>query len=83
MTKMRDLVPPVQQEAPTDRTVRTHLFQLANGANARAERSRRRWYRARRTRPARVAVRIQRQMLKHQTLAYHLDTECRRCHEPG
>jgi hypothetical protein len=83
MIKTRELVPPAQQEAPTDRTVKTHLFQLADGAYAKAERNRRRWYRARRTQPARVAAQIRQRMLRHQALAYHLDRECRGCHEPG
>ena len=82
MTKTRELVTPVQQEAPTDRTVRTHLFQLANGAYAKAERGRRSWYRARRTKPPEIAARLRRRMLKHQAIAYHLDTACRSCHEP-
>ena len=83
MTKTRELVPPVQQGDPTDRTVKTHLFQLAGGAYAMAERSLRRWYGARRAQHAWVAAHIRQRMLKHQAIAYHLDTECRRCHEPG
>ena len=77
MTKARELVLPAQQEATTDRTVRTHLFQLADGAYAKAERSRRSWYRARRTKTPELATRLRRRMLKHQAIAYHLDTECR------
>jgi hypothetical protein len=77
MIKTRELVPPAQQEAPTDRTVKTHLFQLADGAYAKAERNRRRWYRARRTQPAWVAAQIRQRMLRHQAIAFHLDTECR------
>ena len=83
MTKTRELVLPVQQGDPTDRTVKTHLFQLADGAYAKAERSRRSWYRARRTKTPELATRLRRRMLKHQAIAYLLDTECRRCHEPG
>jgi len=77
MIKTRELVPPAQQEAPTDRTVKTHLFQLADGAYAKAERNRRRWYRTRRTQPAWVAAQIRQRMLRHQAIAFHLDTECR------
>ncbi len=83
MTKTRERVPPVQQEDPTVRTVKMHLLQLAEGAYAKAERSRRSWYGARRTKTPEVAARLRRRMLKHQAIAYHLDEECRGCHEPG
>jgi hypothetical protein len=52
-------------------------------AYAKAERSRRKWHMARLTSTPDVAARFRRQMLKHQALAYHLDKECRGCHEPG
>ena len=83
MTKTRELVLPVQQGDPTDRTVKTHLFQLADGAYAKAERSRRSWYRARRTKPPEFVARLRRRMLKNQAIAYHLDEVCRGCHGPG
>jgi hypothetical protein len=82
MTKTRELVLPVQQGDPTHRTVKIHLFQLAGVASAKAERSRRSWYRARRTKNPETAARLRRRMLKHQAIAFHLDTACRRCHEP-
>ena len=77
MTKTKGPVPPVQKTVPVGRTVRLHLLQLADGAYAKAERSRRSWYRARRTKPPEVAARLRRRMLKHQAIAYHLDSECR------
>jgi hypothetical protein len=77
MTKTRGFVPPAQLEAPTDRTIRTHLFQLADGAYAKAERNRRSWRRTRRAKTPEVATRLRRPMLKHQAIAYHLDSECR------
>lgn len=77
MTKTRGFVPPAQLEAPTDRTVKTHLFQLADRAYAKAERNRRSWYRARRIQSPKVAALIRKRMLKHQALAYHLDSDCR------
>jgi hypothetical protein len=80
---MSDIVPSLQQEPLTTRTVNRHLLQLADGAYAKAERSRRKWHTARLTSPPEVAARFRRQMLKHQAIAYHLDTECRRCYEPG
>ena len=46
MTKTKGPVPPVQETVPVSRTVRLHLLQLADGAYAKAERSRRNWYRA-------------------------------------
>ncbi len=55
---------------------------LMRDAYAKAERSRRRWYVARLTGTPEVAAGIRRQMLKHQAIAFHLDTECRRCGEP-
>jgi hypothetical protein len=77
-----DLAPSLQREPPTTRTVNKHMLQLADGAYAKAERSRRKWHMARLTRPPEVAARFRRQMLKHQAIAYHLDTECRGCDEP-
>jgi hypothetical protein len=71
-------VPPFQQKAPADRIVKRHLLQLADGAYAKAERSRRSWYRTRRTKTPEVATRLCRPMLKHQAIAYYLDSECRR-----
>ncbi|MFC2036656.1 hypothetical protein ACFLYD_01625 [Chloroflexota bacterium] len=79
MTKTAGHVPPFQQQAPVDRTVKWHLLQLADGAYARAERSRRSWYRTRRTKTPEVAARLRRRMLKHQAIAYHLDEVCRGC----
>ena len=83
MTKPREVMPSVGQEASTTRMVNRHLWQLSDGAYAKSERSRRRWYTARLTSPPEVAARFRRQMLKHQAIAYHLDTECRGCYEPG
>ena len=83
MTKTKKLVPPGQEELPASRMVSIHLLQLADGAYAKAERSRRSWYRARRTMPPKVAALLRRRMLKHQAIAYHLDTACRGCHGPG
>ena len=77
MTKTRGLVPPVQEEVPASRMVKVHLLQLADGAYAKAERSRRSWYRARRTKPPEFVARLRRRMLKHQAIAYHLHTVCR------
>lgn len=77
MTKTKKLVPPGQAELPASRMVSIHLLQLADGAYAKAERNRLSWYRARRTQPARVASQIRQRMLRHQALAYHLDSECR------
>ena len=56
---------------------------LMHEAYAKAERSRRKWHTARLTSPPEVAARFRQQMLKHQAIAYHLDTECRGCYEPG
>ena len=83
MTKTREIMPPVGQEAKTARTANRHLLQLADGAHAKAERSRRKWYTARLTSPPEVAARFRRQMLKHQAIAYHLATECRGRYGPG
>ena len=83
MTKTKGPVLPVQETVPVSRTVRLHLLQLADGAYAKAERSRRSWYRARRTKTSGIATRLRRRMLKHQAIAYHLDSACGRCHEPG
>jgi hypothetical protein len=77
MTKTKGPVPPVQETVPVSRTVRLHLLQLADGAYAKAERSRRSWYRTRRTKTPEVATRLRRPMLKHPAIAYHLDSECR------
>ena len=77
MTKTAGYVPPLQQKAPCERIVKRHLWQLADGAYAKAERSRRSWYRARRTKTPEVAARLRRRMLKHQAIACHLDSECR------
>ena len=77
MTKTKGPVPPVQETVPVSRTVRLHLLQLADGAYAKAERSRRSWYRTRRTKTPEVATRLRRRMLKHPAIAYHLDSECR------
>jgi hypothetical protein len=63
--------------------VTSSLPGLMHDAYAKAERSRRKWHTARLTSPPEVAARFRRQMLKHQAIAYHLDTECRGCHEPG
>ena len=82
MTKTREIMPPVGQEAKTARTANRHMLQLADGAHAKAERSRRKWHTARLTSPPEVAARFRQQMLKHQAIAYHLDTECRGCDEP-
>ena len=83
MIKTKKLVPPGQEELPASRMISIHLLQLADGAYAKAERSRRSWYRARRTKPPEVGARLRRRMLKHQAITYHLDTACRGCHEPG
>jgi hypothetical protein len=83
MIKTKKLVPPGQEELAASGMVSIHLLQLADRAYAKAERSRRSWYRATRTKPPEVAARLRRRMLKHQALAYHLDTACRVCHEPG
>jgi len=83
MTKTSKLLSPVGQEAKTTRTVNEHLLQLAEGAYAQAERSRRKWYMARRTKSPGIAARLWQRMLKHQAIAYHLDTACRGYHEPG
>ena len=77
MTKTAGYVPPLQHKAPCERIVKRHLLQLADGAYAKAERSRRSWYRARRTKTPEVAARLRRRMLKHQAIACHLDSECR------
>jgi hypothetical protein len=77
MTKTKGPVTPVQETVPVSRTVRLHLLQLADGAYAKAERSRRSWYRATRTNTPGVATRLRRRMLKHQAIAYHLDSEYR------
>jgi hypothetical protein len=82
MTKEREITPPVGQMAKTARTVNRHLLQLADGAYAKAARSRRKWRMARLTGTPDVAARFRRQMLKHQAIAYHLDTECRGRDEP-
>ena len=83
MTKTREVMPPVGQEANTARMVNKHLLRLADGAHAKAERSRRKWHMAKLTSTPEVAASIRRGMLKHQAIAYHLDTECRGRHEPG
>jgi hypothetical protein len=83
MIKTKKLVPAGQEELPASGMVSIHLLQLADRAYAKAERSRRSWYRARRTQPARVASQIRQRMLRHQALAYHLDTEYSGYHEPG
>jgi len=62
--------------------VTSSLLGLMHDAYAKAERSRRKWHTARLTSPPEVAARFRRQMLKHQAIAYHLDTECRGCYEP-
>jgi hypothetical protein len=77
MTKTNGPVPPVQETVPVGRTVRLHLLQLADGAYAKTERSRRSWYRATRTKTPGIAIRLRRLILKHQAIAYHLDSECR------
>ena len=63
--------------------VTSSLLGLMHDAYAKAERSRRKWRMAKLTGPPGVAARFRRQMLKHQAIAYQLDTECRGCHEPG
>jgi hypothetical protein len=83
MTKTRESMPPVGQEANTARTANRHLLQLADGAHAKAKRSRQKWHTARLTSPPEVAARFRRQMLKHQAIANHLDAECRGCYGPG
>jgi hypothetical protein len=83
MIKTKKLVPPGQEELPASRMISIHLLQLADGACAKAERSRRSWHRARRTKPPEVAARLRRRMFKHQAIAYHLESECRGRHEPG
>jgi hypothetical protein len=55
---------------------------LMRDAYAKAERSRRKWRMAKLTGTPEGAARFRRQMLKHQAIAYHLDTECRGCDEP-
>ncbi len=77
MTTTAGHVPPFQQKPPADRTVKRHLLQLADGAHAKAERSRRSWYRTRRTKIPEVAARLRRRMLKYQAIACHLESECR------
>jgi hypothetical protein len=77
MTKTKGPVPPVQETVPVSRTVRLHLLQLTDGAYAKAERSRQSWYKATRTKTPGIATRLRRRMLKHQAIAYHLDSECR------
>jgi hypothetical protein len=62
--------------------VTSSLLGLMHDAYAKAERSRRKWHTARLTSPPEMAARFRQQMLKHQAIAYHLDTECRGCHEP-
>ena len=78
-----DVVPSLQQESHTILTVKTHLLQLADGAYAKAERSRRKWHMARLTSTPEVADSIRRRMLKHQAIANHLDAECRGRYGPG
>ena len=78
----RDVKPSLQRESHTIRTVKRHLLQLADGAYAKAKRSRRKWHMAKLTSTPEVAARFRQQMLKHQAIAYHLDTECRGCDEP-
>jgi hypothetical protein len=82
MTKTREVVAPRQAESWTTRTVNEQLVQLAAAAHANAERCRRQWHMARRTKASAVVARIRRRMLKHQVIAYQLDTECRGCREP-
>lgn len=77
MIKTKKLVPPGQEELPASRMVSMQLLQLADGAYAKAERSRRSWYRTRRTKTPEVAARLRRRMLKHEAMACHLDSECR------
>jgi hypothetical protein len=62
--------------------ITSSLLGLMHDAYARAERCRRKWNVAKRTEPPDVAARVRRRMLKHQAIAYHLDTECRGCYEP-
>jgi hypothetical protein len=83
MTKTKGPVPPVQETVAASRTVRLHLLQLADGAYAKAERSRRNWYRATRTKTPGITTRLRRRMLKHQAIAHHLKEVCRGCHGPG
>ena len=83
MTKTREVMPPFQQETNTARTVNKHVLQLADGAHAKAERSRRKWHMASLTSTPEVAARLRRRMLKHQAIACHLDAVCRGCYEPG
>jgi hypothetical protein len=83
MTKTREVMPPVGEEANTARTVNKHLLQLADVACAKAERSRQRWHLARHSKPLEVSARLRRRMLKHQAIAYHLDTVFRGRYEPG
>jgi hypothetical protein len=82
MTKTREVMPPAGQEASTTRTVNKHLWQLADEAHAKVERSRRKWHIARLTGTPEVTASIHRRMLKHQAIANHLDTDCRGCDEP-
>jgi hypothetical protein len=83
MIKTKKLVPPGQEELPPSRMVSIHLLQLADGAYAKAERSWRSWYGARRTKTPGIATRLRRRMPKHQAIAYHLEEVCRGCHGPG
>ena len=62
--------------------ITSSLLGLMHDAYAKAERSRRKWNVSKRTEPPEVAARVRRRMLKHQAIAYHLDTECRGCDEP-
>jgi hypothetical protein len=83
MTKTTGHVLPFQQKALADPIVQLHLLRLADGAYAKAERSRWSWHRVRRTKTPEAAARLRRRMLGHQAIAYHLDTACRGYHEPG
>ena len=83
MTKTREIMPPVGQEANTARTANRHLLRLADGAYAKAERSRQKWHMAKLASTPEVAASIRRRMLKHQAIANHLDGECRGCYGPG
>jgi hypothetical protein len=78
-----DVVLSLQQEPLKNQMVNEHLLQLADGAYAKAERSRRKWHMAKLIGAPEAAASIRRRMLKHQAIAYHLDTVCRGRYEPG
>ena len=83
MTRTTRDVPPFQQKAPADRIVKRHLLQLVDGAYAKAERSRRSWYRTRRTKTPRSQPGSGGPCSSTRRLPTTWTQSAGGCHEPG